>query len=193
MLIRLEVLEGIVAGKITLQFRRQKRPTVKKGGRLRTRVGELAIHDVKVVSERAITKADAIRAGYSSKAELMADLAAKDGAAIYRIELGFGGEDPRIALRNSGRINAREVAEIDARLERYDGASRRGPWTREALDLIAEHEARRAPELAEIAGHETKWWKANIRKLKELGLTESLAVGYQLSPRGRAYRKKSRR
>lgn len=28
--------------------------------------------------------------------------------------------------------------------------------------------------------------KAGVRKLKELGLTESLAVGYRLSPRGAA-------
>jgi hypothetical protein len=29
-------------------------------------------------------------------------------------------------------------------------------------------------------------FKADVRKLKELGLTESLEVGYRLSPRGRA-------
>ena len=31
-------------------------------------------------------------------------------------------------------------------------------------------------------------FKRDVRKLKELGLTESLPVGYRLSPRGRAYR-----
>ena len=31
-------------------------------------------------------------------------------------------------------------------------------------------------------------FKRNVRKLKELGLTESLEVGYRLSPRGEAYR-----
>ena len=34
---------------------------------------------------------------------------------------------------------------------------------------------------------ETKRYKTDVRKLKELGLTESLEVGYRLSPRGRAY------
>lgn len=29
--------------------------------------------------------------------------------------------------------------------------------------------------------------KRDVRKLKALGLTESLEVGYRLSPRGRAY------
>ena len=30
-------------------------------------------------------------------------------------------------------------------------------------------------------------FKLNVRKLKALGLTESLEVGYRLSPRGAAY------
>ena len=30
-------------------------------------------------------------------------------------------------------------------------------------------------------------FKRDVRKLKELGLTRSLEVGYELSPRGRAY------
>ena len=42
----------------------------------------------------------------------------------------------------------------------------------------------RAPDLAESFGRETAAFKRDIRKLKELGLTESLDVGYRLSPRG---------
>ena len=47
MLLKRETLEGIASGEITLAFRRWKRPTVKAGGRLRTRIGELArtIHE----------------------------------------------------------------------------------------------------------------------------------------------------
>jgi predicted transcriptional regulator len=59
-----------------------------------------------------------------------------------------------------------------------------------ALKLIREWPARRAPELAEMAGMETTPFKRNIRKLKELGLTESLEVGYRISPRGQAVVKK---
>jgi hypothetical protein len=35
-------------------------------------------------------------------------------------------------------------------------------------------------------GSETLPFKLRVRKLKELGLTESLEVGYRLSPRGKA-------
>jgi hypothetical protein len=80
MLLQRNVLDGIVAGTITLAFRRWRRPTVRAGGRLRTAAGELATR----------------------------------------------------------------------------------------------------------VGREMLPFKADVRKLKELGLTESLEVGYRLSPRGRA-------
>jgi biotin operon repressor len=44
----------------------------------------------------------------------------------------------------------------------------------------------RAADLAAGLGRERAAFKADVRKLKELGLTESLEVGYRLSPRGRA-------
>jgi hypothetical protein len=36
-------------------------------------------------------------------------------------------------------------------------------------------------------GYDRPAFKLDVRKLKRLGLTESLEVGYRLSPRGRAY------
>ncbi len=74
------------------------------------------------------------------------------------------------------------------KLDRLDRASSHGPWTREALDLIERWPARRAPDLAAMVGRETQPFKTDIRKLKAMGLTESLQVGYRLSPRGIAYR-----
>jgi hypothetical protein len=44
----------------------------------------------------------------------------------------------------------------------------------------------RAADLAASVGRETQPFKRDVRKLKELGLTESLERGYRLSPRGRA-------
>jgi hypothetical protein len=38
-----------------------------------------------------------------------------------------------------------------------------------------------------LAGRERAPFKLDVRKLKNLGLTESLEIGYRLSPRGRAY------
>ena len=44
----------------------------------------------------------------------------------------------------------------------------------------------RAADLAPQFGRERLSFKLDVRKLKELGLTESLPRGYRLSPRGRA-------
>ena len=185
MLLSLETLRGIEAGEVTLAFRRWRRPTVKAGGTLRTRAGVLAIESVDPVEEQAITDADARRAGAADRADLIRRLRPK--GTLYRIEFHVAGPDPRIALRERADLDDEERAAIDARLARFDAASRHGPWTAKVLDLIAQRPATRAPELADELGRETAPFKADVRKLKELGLTESLERGYRLSPRGRAY------
>ena len=52
------------------------------------------------------------------------------------------------------------------------------------LELIEAHPALRAANLCKRAGQERLPFKINVRKLRALGLTESLEVGYRLSPRG---------
>jgi hypothetical protein len=186
MLFRQETLRGIESGEVTLAFRRWRRPTVRAGGTLRTRAGVLAIELVEPVEEDAITDADARRAGAADRAELIERL--RPEGTLYRVEFRRVGPDPRIALRQRAELDEQERAAIAARLARLDAASRRGPWTAAVLDLIARRPATRAPELAAELGRETAPFKADVRKLKELGLTESLERGYRLSPRGRAYR-----
>jgi biotin operon repressor len=85
------------------------------------------------------------------------------------------------------------LAELDARQEgdiyriafRFDRGSG-GAWTRPVLNHIALHEGQPAADIASAFGVEKAALKQNIRKLKELGLTESLETGYRLSPRGKA-------
>ena len=93
MLINRAVLDRIRAGEIDLQFRRWRRPTVKPGGSLRTAIGMLAIDTVDKVGLRAITPADARRAGYPSRAALVRDLSRRPEGDVYRIGLRFGGAD----------------------------------------------------------------------------------------------------
>jgi hypothetical protein len=184
-LFKQETLRGIEAGEVTLAFRRWRRPTVKAGGTLRTRAGVLAIESVEPIEEEAISDADARRAGAADRADLIARL--RPEGTLYRIEFRLAGPDPRIALRERADLDDDERAAIDARLARLDAASRRGPWTTTVLELIERRPATRAPELAAELGRETVPFKADVRKLKELGLTESLERGYRLSPRGQAY------
>lgn len=186
MLIPRPVLEGIVAGDVTLAFRRWDRPHAKAGAQHRTPVGLIAIDGVDVVRLGEITAADARSAGAASRADLLRFLRGRDGK-VYRMQLRYAGADPRIALRADAALSDSDVAALSARLDRLDRASRHGPWTREVLELIAANPARRAPDLAKIRGLPTQPFKTDVRKLKELGLTESLDVGYRISPRGQAY------
>ncbi len=187
MLLKRETLEGIAEGRITLAFRRWKRPTVRAGGELRTAIGVLAIEAVDAIPESDITEVDARRAGYAARDGLVADLNRRPEGDLYRVALHLAGGDPRTTLREKDVLDDDAIAAIAARLARFDRSSRHGPWTDAVLRLIESSPSVRAPDLAASLGRETQPFKRDVRKLKELGLTESLKVGYRLSPRGRAW------
>jgi hypothetical protein len=178
---------GIERGEITVQYRRWTRPTVKAGGTLRRGTGVLAIDEVAPVTEADISEADARAAGSASRDVLLAFLRKKSEGEIYRVRLRYLGADPRIALRQEADLSDEDRTRITARLDRLDRASTVGPWTRASLRIIERRPAVRAGDLAAELGFERLPWKTNVRKLKELGLTESLEVGYRLSPRGEAF------
>src|ERR1700755_2362267 len=181
MLIRPVDLARIREGEIDLAFRRWERPRLRVGTRMRTSVGLVEVTSVEEVEE--ISDEDAARAG-APREQLMKLMEGKAPAPIWRVGLCYAGEDPRVALRNDGDLTAEERVALTARLDRFDRASSHGPWTRETLAIIEANPARRAPDLAAELGRETGPFKRDVRKLKELGLTESLEIGYRLSPRG---------
>lgn len=187
MLIRRAELDGIVGGTVDLAFRRWTSARVRQGTRMRTQVGLVEVTSVDETTVDAITAADARRAGSSSVEELVAFLHQHPERPVFRIGLRYAGEDPRLALREDADLCADERARLAARLERFDRASRRGPWTAAALDIIQRRPGVRAANLAHELDVETVVFKRDVRKLKELGLTESLETGYRLSPRGSAY------
>jgi hypothetical protein len=190
MLIKKRDLDGIANGEITLAFRRWKRPTVKAGGTLRTPIGVLRIETVDAVSGSDITEVEARMAGYDSLASLHSQLHKRNEGQVYRIALHLSGPDPRDELRQRAALTTDEVEELARRLDRFDSRSARGPWTRTVLEIISENPGTRAADLAAMIQVEKVWLKPNVRKLKELGLTESLSPGYRLSPRGRAFWRK---
>jgi hypothetical protein len=183
MLFRKPELERIAAGEITLAFRRWRRPTVRAGGRLRTPIGELAIDAVDETAEDEISARDAKRAGYLDRATLLCELGQRHDGRLYRIAFRLAGPDPRLALRAQDQLSPTELAAVAARLARLDGKE---PWTGATLALIAAHPRMRAEDLARRQGLEKAKFKSRVRRLKELGLNESLAIGYRLSPRGAA-------
>jgi hypothetical protein len=185
MLFRRDDLAAIAAGEITLAFRRWRRRSVTPGGTLQTPAGLLAIESVDVVAPGSISAADARRAGFPDPDAVRA--AMRGDGETYRIAFHVAGPDPRIALRSDAALSPADRAEIAARLARLDRASTHGPWTEATLRAIAAAPGMRAADLAAEFRRERLPFKADVRKLKALGLTESLEVGYRLSPRGRAY------
>jgi hypothetical protein len=186
MLFRIGVLTAIRDGKVDLAFRRWERARVKPGSLMRTAVGVLEVERVEVVERSAIGDEEARRAGFASRADLLAMLDRRGSGDIHRVELRYAGADPRVELRGRADLDDAELAELRRRLDRLDRSSSHGPWTRTVLELIGKRPEVPAIELAAGLGREKQPFKRDVRKLKELGLTESLRRGYRLSPRGRA-------
>ena len=185
MLFRPATLKGIADGTVTRAYRKWDRPRVKAGGRQRTPAGVVAFQAVEPVARESLTDADARAAGFADLDELLELVDRRPEGAIYRIDLRLAGPDPRVALRAAAPGSA-ELPELRRRLDRLDRASRHGPWTFAVLRAIGDNPGMRAADLAATFSRERDAFKLDVRKLKELGLTESLRPGYRLSPRGRA-------
>ena len=165
---------------------------MKAGGTLLTPIGQLSIRAVDIVDPAKISERDARKAGFGSRADLMDELESRGPGIVYRITLGELRPDPRISLR--AQVPAKEeLDELKRKLARLDAHSPTGPWTLVVLRLIASQPAVRAADLCKVMGQERTPFKINVRKLKRLGLTESLDVGYGLSPRGKALLRATKR
>jgi hypothetical protein len=181
--------DGLVSGAITLTFRRWEKPHVRVGGRYRCHpIGVLEVDDVRTVTVGSIPEGDATRAGFPSREAILSYLGElgplDDSTSVYRVALRYGGDGDRVALALVDSLTADDVETIAAKLARMDGKK---PWTRETLALIAKHPRVAASKLAAKLRREKLDFKADVVKLKKLGLTQSFEVGYEIAPRGRAY------
>jgi hypothetical protein len=164
-------------GTITVAFRRWKRPTVKAGSTLRSPVGLLAIDEVQPIDVGEVTDEDAIAAGHRDRDEALAAVALE--GHLYRIRFRWLGQDPRVELRQRTNLDDTEFAELVRVVSRLD-------WALSTLRLIGAQPAVVSTDLAARLGVERAHFKQRVRRLKALGLTESLEIGYRLAPRGEA-------
>jgi hypothetical protein len=193
MLLPPKVAHGVADGTVTLAFRRWRKQDVVVGSEFRTVSGVVRVDAVAVVDPAAITDAEAVAAGWPDAQRLCRQLDKVTEGETYRVTLSWAGPDPRVALRESADLSDDDVAALDAKLERLDRASSHGPWTMATLDVIRRRPHTRAPDLAEEMGRERDPFKIDVRKLKNLGLTRSFDVGYEVSPRGTAYLERTAR
>jgi hypothetical protein len=186
---------GLASGDVTLTFRRWEKPHVRAGGRYRCHpIGVLEVDKVSLVTARELSTADAKRAGFTTRDELVAYLAElgplADDTQLYRVELHYGGDGDRVEIALDASLTDAQIAELENKLARMD---KDGPWTRKTLALIQKHPRVAASKLAAKLGRETLPFKVDVRKLKKLGLTQSFEVGYEVSPRGLAFLARSKK
>ena len=126
MLFRKDTLDGIRDGRITLAFRRWRRPTVRTGGTLMVPIGQLRILQVREIAEDDITDDDARRAGYASREALREELAGRTDGTLYRIELGALGPE-RLLRRGfaAGHDSSGRYNHLDGRAGLMDASSAR--------------------------------------------------------------------
>ncbi len=185
--------DGIHSGEIVLAFRRWKRSQVVAGHQYRTGIDMVEVESVDVVDPSSVDAAQAREAGYPDVGGLLASLRGDPALPVYRIRLHrIDGPDPRDELARTASLTDSDVAAITARLARMDRSSSRGPWTGAVLALIADRPAVVSTVLAEAIGWERQDFKLHVRRLKALGLTLSLDVGYRLSLRGESYLRSTR-
>jgi hypothetical protein len=179
--------KGLSDGSITVAFRRWRRPQVVAGRQYRSPIGMIEVDAVSLVGDE-ISAEDARAAGYASVAELRRDLKGAVDGDTYRVELHRGSAaDPRAELAKDTRLDSAELARLRQRLARLDKA-RPKPWTLATLRAIEARPGTRAGDLAvDLGWPELQEFKRHVRRLKALGLTQSLRVGYRLAPRGEAY------
>jgi hypothetical protein len=183
--------EGLARGDITRTYRTWTRPQVKVGGRYHAGPVDLVVDGLCQVRAEEITDDDARCAGFEDRAALLSLLEKRtplgEGATVWRVDFHAVERESGPTIADDRELTERDIEEIVQRLDRLDRASATGPWTRATLAVIAENPGVVSTELAERLGRPRAAFKADVRKLKRLGLTISLDVGYRLSPRGEAF------
>jgi biotin operon repressor len=185
---------GLHDGSITVAFRQWRRAQVVPGHHYRTGIDMVQAESVDIITPGDITAELARDAGFLDVGAAVADLRRDPELPLYCIRFRrLDGPDPRAELAAAASLSSKEVAAIAGRLARMDVASKRGPWTAAVLTQIADRPGVVSTSLAGALGWERADFKLHVRRLKELGLTISLDVGYRLSPRGAAYLAESAR
>ncbi|HRE39777.1 MAG TPA: hypothetical protein PLG90_00450 [Ignavibacteria bacterium] len=180
-------LKGIKSGEITLAFRKWQKPSVKEGSLIHTSIGLVEIQKIETVTESEISDKSAMKAGYADKNQLLKSFPPNSTGTIFRISVGYHSADPRIKLREQSELSETQFSELKKKLSSLDTHSKQGHWTKKVLLAIKDNPNLHAIGIANLTGFEKEWLKPNIRKLKNLGLTISHKVGYEISPLGKAY------
>ena len=186
MLFTAATLRGLAEGRVSFTYRRWEVVRPKVGSRFTTSAGVVEVTSITAADEQQLTAQDATEAGFDSVADLVKWCRAKGQGDLYRVGIVLAGPDPRVTLRGQAALDPTDLVALNSKLDRLDRAAEQ-LWTRSTLRQIERLPGVVSTELAAEAGQERRTYKLRVRRLKALGLTESLERGYRLSPRGQAY------
>jgi hypothetical protein len=177
--------ERIRNGEIRCSVRIWRRPHVKLGGRYAFGAGVIVVDKIHETRLDDITPALAKRSGFESLADALKTAKHGAGERVFIIDFHY---EAKAARRKPATdvVTVEELAKLAQRLDAMDGRSRTGPWTQATLRAIAARPGVLAAKLARSLGRPRDEFKRDVRKLKNLGLTFSLEIGYRLTPKGEA-------
>ncbi len=178
--------EGIQRGEIRCTVRIWQRPHVKVGGRYALGAGAIVVDKIRETRIDDITAALAQRCGFSSLVDLLKVAKHGPGERVFVIDFHYddgAGARPKPVM---DVVRPEELAEIAERLDAMDRRAKCGAWTLATLRAIEARPGVLAAKLARSLGRPRDDFKRDVRKLKNLGLTFSLEVGYRLTPKGEA-------
>ncbi len=176
--------ERIRDGGVTVTYRLWRRPHARAGGLYRFEPGRVVVESVEAVTAGQVSDADAAPAGFATAAGLLQALRQRSrepiepATVVWRVAFRYEDSPPPSPAKVVGTDT------ILPRLARADAAAGT-PWTVATLEAIAARPRTPARLLAADAGMETLLFKANVRRLKALGLTVSHEVGYEITSLGR--------
>jgi len=177
--------EGIRSGDIRCTVRIWQRPHVKVGGRYALGGGAIVVDKIEETRLDDITAALARRCAFPSLVDLLKTAKHGPGERVFVIDFHYDNTGAR-PKAETGTVSAEELAELVRRLEAMDSRSKIGAWTLATLRAIEARPAVLAARVARSLGRPRDEFKRDVRKLKNLGLTFSLDIGYRLTPKGEA-------
>ena len=177
--------EPIRRGEITCSIRIWHRPRVSVGKRYSLLPGAIEVERIQEIGFEALTPVLARRSGFASLVELLKVAKHGAGERVFLIEFRYVDKPSKSASKDNGVPSDAEIKTLLVKLEAMDRRAGRA-WTRDTLAAIDREPGRRAAELAAELQRPRDDFKKDVRKLKALGLTISLEVGYRLSLRGAA-------
>jgi hypothetical protein len=176
--------ERIVNGEIRCTVRIWQRPHVRVGGRYGLGRGAIVVDKIRETRLDDITPALARRCGFDSLIDLLKVAKHGHGERVFVIDFHYDDKAGARPQPATDVVSAEELAQLARRLEAMDRRSRVGPWTLATLRAIEAQPGVLAARLARALGRPRDEFKRDVRKLKDLGLTFSLEVGYRLTPKG---------